>query len=94
MKKMSKDKFENRSRENSPATGAKRGPKTGSKRARSNNLEAGYREALETFNMAQVKSYSKKMPKRSEKYLKAEEKERVPKDRASIAAFANFDEVK
>lgn len=90
MKKMSKDKLENRSRENSPAQ--KRGPKTGSKRARTTNIEAGYREALETFNMAQVKSYSKKIPKRSEKYLKPEEKERVPKDRASIAAFANFDE--
>jgi len=88
---MSKDKLENRSRENSPAQ--KRGPKTGSKRARSTNLEAGYREALETFNVAQVKSYSKKTTKRSEKYLKPEEKERVPKDRASIAAFANFDEV-
>ncbi|CBY20103.1 unnamed protein product [Oikopleura dioica] len=90
LKKMSKDKLENRSRENSPAQ--KRGPKTGSKRARSTNLEAGYREALETFNVAQVKSYSKKTTKRSEKYLKPEEKERVPKDRASIAAFANFDE--
>ena len=91
MKKMSKDKLESRSRESSPVL--KRGPKTGSKRARSTNLDSGYREALETFNAAQVRSYSKKVTKRSEKYLKPVEKDRVPKDRASISAFANFDEV-
>ena len=81
-----------RSRENSPA--AKRGPKAGSKRGRSSiNFDSASREALEIFNTAQVKSYSKKATKRTDKYLTLVEKERMSKDRACIKEFRNFDEV-
>ncbi|CAG5112945.1 Oidioi.mRNA.OKI2018_I69.chr2.g7105.t2.cds [Oikopleura dioica] len=80
-----------RSRENSPA--AKRGPKTGSKRGRSSiNFDSASREALEIFNTAQVKSYSKKTTKRTDKYLTLVEKERMSKDRACIKEFRHFDE--